>query len=78
MLEVFTAGAAFVGALTGLLNSYGLFRLNAKMDRFTGRVEAVENAHNAHVNAPGLHAGPVPVFAPAPSSPLAGHGDDRQ
>ena len=54
MLEVFTAGAAFVGALTGLVNSYVLFRLNAKVDRFTGHVEAVETAQNAHVNAPGL------------------------
>ena len=52
MLEVFTAGAAFVGALTGLVNSYVLFRLNAKVDRFTGHVEAVETAQKVSYPSP--------------------------
>ena len=33
-----------------------LYRLDKKFDRMTGRIDTLENAHNAHVNAPGLHA----------------------
>ena len=38
-----------------LLNSYWLYRLNSKFDALTGRVSELSVAHNAHVNAPGLH-----------------------
>lgn len=37
-----------------LLNSYWSYRLNSKFDA-TGRVNELSAAHNAHVNAPGLH-----------------------
>ena len=38
-----------------LLNGYWLYRLNSKFDALTGRVNELSAAHNAHVNAPGLH-----------------------
>ena len=47
-VEILTAIAAVVGAVTGLLNSYQLTKL-------TSRVDANERLLNNHVNAPGLH-----------------------
>ena len=38
-----------------LLNSYWLYRLNSRFDAMNGRVNELPVAHNAHVNAPGLH-----------------------
>ena len=55
MLEVLTAVAACVGALAGLWNGIEIRALRARLDHFGGRVDAIERAHNAHVNAPGLH-----------------------
>ena len=55
MLEVLTAVAAFVGALGSLVAAVGVLLVNAKVDRFIGRVQALEAGHNAHVNAAGLH-----------------------
>ena len=48
MLEVFTAAAAFVGAAAGFWNA-------CQFAKLSGRMDAAERAHNAHVNAPGLH-----------------------
>ena len=42
-------------ALGSLVASVGVLVVNAKVDRFIGRVESLENAHNTHVNMPGLH-----------------------
>ena len=38
-----------------LPSSFWLYRLNSKFDALTGRVNELSVAHNAHVNAPGLH-----------------------
>lgn len=48
-----------VEALTAagvLLNTWLLIKLNGKFDRLEGRVDTLEAAHNAHVNAPGIHS----------------------
>ena len=42
-------------AAVDLVTAAGVVYLAVRMERFIGRVEAVEAAHNAHVNAPGLH-----------------------
>ena len=49
VVDLLTAGAAFAGAVTGVWNAYQFKWLRA-------RVDTLETAHNAHVNAPGLHA----------------------
>ncbi len=49
-IEVFTAGGV-------LLANVWLWILNGKFDRLKGRLDAVETAHNTHVNVPGLHRG---------------------
>lgn len=49
MLEVLTAAAAVVAAITGLWNAVQIGRLSDRLDTVTTQV-------NAHVNAPGLHA----------------------
>ena len=54
-MELLTAIAASIGALGSLVASVGVLVVNAKVDRFIGRVESLENAHNTHVNMPGLH-----------------------
>ena len=65
---LFTAIAAAAGAVGAGFNSYFIFRLNSKfdtvigringrLDGLTGRVEAGEKAHSAHVNAAGMHRG---------------------
>ena len=41
-----------VGALVG---GVGAIVLNNKFNRLQGKVETLETAFNAHVNAPGLH-----------------------
>ena len=55
MLESLTAAAALLGAIGSLVAAIGVFMVNAKVDRFIGRVEALEASHNAHVHAAGLH-----------------------
>ena len=47
-IQLVTAAAALVVALTGIWNSYQFAQLN-------GRVDTLETSHNAHVNAAGLH-----------------------
>ena len=47
-MEILTATAAVVAAVTGLWNVYQFSMLK-------GRVDSLEAGHNAHVNAPGLH-----------------------
>lgn len=49
MIDLLTALAAFAGAGAGLWNAYQFAKL-------TGRVDSLERHHDAHVNAPGLHA----------------------
>ncbi len=44
MLEYLTAAAAFVGALGSLVAAVGVLVVNAKVDRFIGRVEALETS----------------------------------
>ena len=48
VIQLLTAAAALVGALTGIWNSYQFGRLD-------GRVGAIERSHNSHVNAAELH-----------------------
>ena len=48
MLQVFTAGAAFVAAVASLWNVY-------QFAASKGRVDALERGHNSHVKAPALH-----------------------
>ena len=55
MLEILTVITSTATAVGTALLAYGMFRLNAKVDRFIGRVEATETTLNAHVTAPGLH-----------------------
>ena len=47
-IQLVTAAAALVGALTGLWNTFQFAQL-------AGRVQTLETGHNAHVNAAGLH-----------------------
>lgn len=49
VLEVLTAAAAVIAAITGLWNTVQIGRLSGRLDTLTAQV-------NAHVNAPGLHA----------------------
>ena len=46
-----------IQAVVDLVTAAGVVYLAVRMERFIGRVEAVEKekAHNAHVNAPGMH-----------------------
>lgn len=55
-IELFTAGIATFTALGVLLLAIDMRRLNRKFDQLKGRVDSVETAQNAHVNAAGLHA----------------------
>ena len=55
MLDFLTATAAVLGAIGSLAAAVGVFMVNAKVDRFIGRVEALEASHDAHVHAAGLH-----------------------
>ena len=48
LLEVLTAAAAVVAAITGLWNTVQIGRLSGRLDTLTTQV-------NSHVNAPGLH-----------------------
>ena len=48
MIEYLTAAAAVIAAAASLWNTYQFAKLS-------GRMDAAERAHNAHVNAPGLH-----------------------
>lgn len=48
VLEVLTAAAAVIAAITGLWNTVQIGRLSGRFDSLTTQV-------NAHVNAPGLH-----------------------
>ena len=57
-IEIFTAGIATLTAIGVLFLAYDVRQLNRKFDGLNGRVDAVETAQNAHVNAAGLHAGP--------------------
>ena len=57
-IEVFTAGGV-------LLANVWLWILNGKFDLLKGRLDAVERAHNTHVNAPGLHRGEAPGIGAA-------------
>lgn len=43
-MELFTAVAAAVGALAGMVNGVGLLIVNGKVDRLTGRVDTLEKA----------------------------------
>lgn len=49
VLEVLTAAAAVVAAITGLWNTVRIGRLSGRLDTFMAQVDA-------HGNAPGLHA----------------------
>ena len=49
MLEVLTAAAAVIAAITGLWNTVQIGRLSGRLDTLTEQADA-------HVNAPGLHA----------------------
>lgn len=44
-----------IQAIVDLVTAAGVIYLAVRMERFIGRVEGVEKAHNAHVNAPGMH-----------------------
>ncbi len=52
VLEVLTAAAAVVAAITGLWNAVRIGRLSGRLDTFTAQTVQVD----AHGNAPGLHA----------------------
>ena len=49
MLEVLTASAAVIAAVTGLWNTVRIGRLFGRLDTLTAQV-------NAHVNAPSPHS----------------------
>ena len=54
-MATIAAAAGVLAALGCALNGYFVFRLNAKFDRLTGRVDELGDTLRAHVNAPGLH-----------------------
>ena len=54
-IEFFTAAIATITAAGVLFLTYDVRALNGKFDRLERRVNAVETAQNAHVNATGLH-----------------------
>ena len=47
-IDVLTAVGAAYAAM-------GVYRLQRGQDNLAGKVQAIEAAQNAHVNAPGLH-----------------------
>ncbi len=47
-IDVLTAACAAYAAM-------GVYRLQRGQDALAGKVQAIEAAQNAHVNAPGLH-----------------------
>ncbi len=49
VIDVSTALCAAYAAL-------GVYRLQRGQDSLAGKVQAIETAQNAHLNAPGLHA----------------------
>ena len=49
LVEVLTLAAALYAAVMG-------HRLQRRFDVLAGKVASLETAHNAHVNAPGLHS----------------------
>ena len=55
-MELTTLVLSLVGAVTGLINMVVILAVNGKLDRLTGRVDSLEQGHNAHVNSPALHA----------------------
>ena len=60
-ISLFTAVAAFFAAVGALAANIGLYRLDKKFDRMTEGIDTPENAHNAHVNAPGTSPGLHPT-----------------
>ena len=48
VIDVLTAACAAYAAV-------GVYRLQRGQDHLAGKVEAIEAAQNAHLNAPGLH-----------------------
>ena len=55
-ISLFTAVTALVAAVGALTANVRLYRLDRKFGRMIGHIDALENAQNAHANAPGLHA----------------------
>ncbi len=49
VIDVLTAVCAAYAAM-------GVYRLQRGQDHLAGKVQAIEAAQNAHVNAPGLHS----------------------
>ena len=46
-ISLFTAVTALVAAVGALTANVWLYRLDKKFDRMTGRIDTLENAHNA-------------------------------
>lgn len=59
-METYVAVMSTIGALSGALAAFGVFIVNAKLDRLTGRVAEQGETLRAHVNAPGLHGPAAP------------------
>ena len=55
-MELTTLVLSLVGALTGLINMVVILAVNGKLDRLTGRVDSLEQGHNAHVNSAAMRA----------------------
>ena len=54
-MDVFNAVADTLGNLAAVVAAIGVLLVNAKLDRLTGSVDTLKEAHHAHVNAAGLH-----------------------
>lgn len=49
-METYVAVMSTIGALSGALAAFGVFIVNAKLDRLTGRVAEQGETLRAHVN----------------------------
>ena len=52
VIDVLTAVCAACAAYAAM----GVYRLQRGQDTLAGKVQAIEAAQNAHMNAPGLHS----------------------
>ncbi len=52
--DTLTAAATFIGAVAAVIAALGVFVIDGKLDRLTGRVDGNTTAITAHTNTPGL------------------------
>ena len=55
-MELATLVLSLLAALTGVINTVVILVVHGKLDRLTGRVDALERGHHAHVGNAAAHA----------------------